>query len=200
MDRPIALFDMDGTLFDYDGKLREDLLLIAGPGENLPEDLFDLPDYLDRRVELIKRQPGWWRNLPILDTGLKVLRAAQEIGFSCQILTKGPRHNPIAWAEKIECIEQRFPDLDCDIVGKNKDNTYGRVLCDDYPKFVEGWLKHRPRGLAILPAAKCNEDFQHPNAIRFDGNNLDQVICALRAAKERENGQHWKELCNSSKF
>lgn len=49
----IGLFDMDGTLFDYTGKLREDLRPLMGPNEEEPQNLWDesLPHIKARRVD-----------------------------------------------------------------------------------------------------------------------------------------------------
>lgn len=107
----VALFDMDGTLFDYDGQLREDLATLMSPNETMPEDIFDesIP-WLKARMHLIKSQPGWWRELPKLQLGWDVYHVAVELGFCIDILTKGPRSKPQAWAEKVECIMRHFGD------------------------------------------------------------------------------------------
>ena len=86
----------------------------------------------------------------------------------------------------------RRDTMNIDIVGRDKGGTYGRVLVDDYPKYLADWLKHRQRGLAIMPAHSYNEGFTHPNVIRYDGTNKAEVYDALRAAYERKSNQHWK--------
>ena len=105
---------------------------------------------------------------------------AIALGFKNNILTKGPKHCPNAWKEKVEwCHEELFKStltmrrlwqrekwsLDIHIVS-DKAIVYGKMLVDDYPPYVEAWLKHRPRGLVFMPAHKYNEDFTHPNVIR----------------------------------
>jgi len=201
----IALFDMDGTLFDYELQLRTDMAELASPPEDLTiiqtGDLWGLAErfpYIQRRMDLIKSQPGWWRELPKFQPGWKLLELAQKIGFCPKILTKGPRSKSRAWAEKVDCITHHLgEDIPIDIVGKDKNGTYGRVLVDDYPEYVEGWLANRPRGLAILPAQPYNLQFKHPNAIIFhaesgESNNLTQVT--MQAAYDRISSQHWKDL------
>lgn len=84
--------------------------------------------------------------------------------------------------------------MNIDIVGRDKGGTYGRVLVDDYPKYVKDWLKHRPRGLVIMPAHSYNEGFTHPNVIRHDGTNNNLVRMYLQAAYDRKPSQHWHEL------
>lgn len=185
----VGLFDMDGTLFDYDGQLRRDLEALMSPNEEMPENIFDesIP-WIKARMHLIKSQPGWWRDLPKFQLGWDVYEAAIELGFCIDILTKGPRSKPQAWAEKVECIMRHFPEeVVPNIVGKTKKRYYGAFLCDDYPPYVEDWLKHRPRGLAIMPAHRYNEKFSHPNVIRYDGTNLNQVREALEIVRDRKD-------------
>jgi 5'-nucleotidase len=190
-DQPVGLFDMDGTLFDYDGQLRCDLEKLMSPGEVMPDNIFDekLP-WLKARMDLIKSQPGWWRKLPIFRLGWDVLYVADKLGFDCHILTKGPWSKPQAWAEKVECIQYHFNgSIGIDIVGESKGGRYGRFLVDDYPPYVEDWLKHRPRGLVIMPAHDYNKSFTHQRVIRYDGSNLNQVQEALVIVKNRKDGE-----------
>lgn len=198
-----ALVDMDGTLFDHDGALRRDMLAIASPQEKeflkTVTNFHDLEgqEHYSNRIELIRKQPGWWVNLEKLEIGFTILEMIQDIGFCTKILTKGPKpwKNPGAWSEKAMCIHKHFGDtMNIDIVGRDKGGTYGRVLVDDYPKYLTDWLKHRQRGLAIMPAHPYNEGFTHPNVIRYDGMNYDEVRKALQAAYDRASAQHWKDL------
>lgn len=197
----LALFDMDGTLFDYEGQMKLDLFKLMSPSEPNPmcaENLWELSKehpYLKERMDLIKKVPGWWRNLPKFQLGWDVLRLAQQIGFCCHILTKGPYKKSRAWAEKVDCIAEHLgEDFPIDIMGKDKSNLYGRVLVDDYPQYMEGWLEHRPRGLGIMPAQPANEGFEHPNVIKYDGTNIQEVARHLQSAYAREPKAHWKDL------
>ena len=204
----IALFDMDGTLFDYEGQMRKDLAWIAAPYEEpgitaiQTGDLWELSKmypHLERRMDLIKKTPGWWRKLPTFKLGWNIYHMAKAVGFCTKILTKGPRSKSTAWAEKVDCINDHFgEDMSIDIVGKNKDDVYGRVLVDDFPEYISGWLANRPRGLGILPAGSCNKGFEHPNAIIYDGTNDEEVYAALRSAFRRNSKQHWKELLSAA--
>lgn len=59
----LALFDMDGTLVDYDNQLVRDLNKIRSPFE--PEvDLFNCEDssYIEARRQMITSQTGWFFN------------------------------------------------------------------------------------------------------------------------------------------
>lgn len=199
----LCLFDMDGTLFDHDQRVCDDLIRLAAPGEDMKvllaqNDLRELLvkyPHLEARFDLIRRQPGWWENLPKYPLGWQIYYKAVAVGFCCHILTKGPVSKPLAWAEKVRCIHRHFgEDMPIDIVGKDKSGRYGRVLVDDYPDYVLGWLEHRPRGLAIVPAGSVNVGFRHSNVIRYDGGNGKEVESHLRAAFGRSSGQHWREL------
>lgn len=202
MPTNIALFDMDGTLFDHDKAVISDLLPMCSPEEikqyniSYESDIRSLSEmpHFDARVDVIRRQAGWWRKLEKFKLGWDILQIARPL-FCCQILTKGPKSKPYAWTEKVQCIQDHFGDeMSIDIVGRGKGGTYGRVLVDDYPNYIQQWLKWRPRGLVIMPAHNYNKDFQHENVIRYDGTNLPEVARALTAASMRESEQHWSEL------
>ena len=128
--------------------------------------------------------------------GWDIYQVAVKIGFCCKILTKGPRSKSRAWAEKVDCIDKHFgPEMPIDIVGEDKAGTYGRVLVDDYPPYLDKWLKHRKRGLAIMPAHNYNEDYTHPNVIRYNGSaeSFSLVGLALQAAYDRGPDEDWKD-------
>ena len=194
----IALFDMDGTLFDYEGRLRERLLQIHSPQEDpLPEDVWVAEEkypHIKKRMDLIKSVPGFWRNLDKFQLGWDVLAIAIELGFVNRILTKGPFTKSLAWMEKHECCRHHFGDsMLIHMTEDEKGGQYGRVLVDDYPVYVRAWLEHRKNGLAIVPAHRYNEDLEHPNVIRYDGTNLAQVRAAMTAAKKRPSKEHWSK-------
>ena len=97
MNDRIAWFDMDGSLFDFDGHMRESLVPLCSSEEKqlvMTTGLWELEEaspQIKARMELIKAVPGWWRTMPPLETGFTVFRMAQSIGFDCRILTKGPK-------------------------------------------------------------------------------------------------------------
>lgn len=197
-------FDMDGTLFDYDSAMKKSLLEVT-PDEwhdwiGNCEDIHKFGDHGDwarNLIDLIRRDPGWWRELPRLQAGWDIYEVAKEIGFCCHILTKGPSSKPIAWAEKVECIAKHFGDgMSIDIVGDwdSKGNMYSRVLVEDYPTYLKAFLDNRPRGLGILIDHPYNKSFIHENCVRYRGDNIEEVRAALQAAYDRKSKQHWKEL------
>lgn len=177
----VALIDMDGTLCDYQGALTRDLEALRSPGD--PEVADDDAPWLRARETVIRRRPGWWRELPRLQLGFDILAELQALRFEIHVLTKGPLSTPRAWTEKLEWCQLHLPGVPVTIT-MDKGLVYGKVLVDDYPPYVERWLEWRPRGLVILPAQPWNAEFSHPNAIRYDGTNLAEICAALRRVCE----------------
>ena len=183
----VALVDLDGTLVDYAGRMAADLAAMASPGEPTWSPWApDLPAWLERRMDAIKRQPGWWSGLPDFRLGHDLLAMLREIGFDVHVLTKGPHRTTAAWTEKVEWCRRRLPADVKVTVTEDKGLVYGRVLVDDWPEYLLRWLEWRPRGLGIMPAHGYNADFRHPRVVRYDGANADEVRAALQAAYERE--------------
>jgi 5'-nucleotidase len=187
----IGLFDLDGSLANYDQAVLEGLNALKAPDEPPVADLrhaYDLP-HIKARIELICRQPNWWFNLEPIPMGFQVLKLAREIGFQIHVLTQGPKTKPLAWKEKVEwCQKHLGPDIDIHIT-RNKGMVYGKFLYDDYPDYMLRWLEHRPRGLGIMPVNRANQDFRHPQVVRWDGTNLDELSERLRAAHRRLPGE-----------
>jgi len=187
----IGLFDMDGSLANYDKAALEGLAALKSPDEPAVEDVWaasDIP-HLKARMDLISRQPNWWLSLEPIPMGFQVLNLAKEIGFQIHVLTQGPKTKPLAWKEKVEwCQKHLGPDIDIHIT-RNKGMVYGKFLYDDFCDFMLKWLEHRPRGLGIMPVNKANKDFRHPQVVRWDGSNLEEVVERLRAAYRRLPGE-----------
>jgi 5'-nucleotidase len=187
----IGLFDLDGSLANYDKAVLEGLAALKSPDESPVEDVrgaYQIP-HLKARIELISRQPNWWLNLEQIEMGFQVLHRAKEIGFQIHVLTQGPKTKPLAWKEKVEwCQKHLGSDIDIHIT-RNKGMVYGKFLYDDYPEYMLKWLEHRPRGLGIMPVNKGNKDFRHPQVVRWDGTNRDEVTERLRAAHKRLPGE-----------
>jgi len=187
---PIALFDMDGTLCDYSKGLFGALESLRSPSEpvyHLP--LNDVPDYINTRADLIRASSSWWENLERFQLGWDVLHIAKELDYRIMILTQGPRRNPESWAGKKRWIDKNLGE-DTDItITRDKGIVYGKVLVDDFPKYLERWLNWRERGLVIMPSNELNKDYKHPQVIRYDGTNLDKVSRAMKIARDRKRGE-----------
>jgi len=190
--KQIALFDMDGTLANYNFGIYRDLIKFA------PEEWKEYIDkyydcswkleetlWIKAATKVIKRQPGWWINLPKLQLGWDVLSISESIGFQTQILTKGPWGNAVAWKEKVEWVWKHFdgprnsPPLSIvsgsNVVEEAKEGVYGRVLVEDYVSYLEPWLKRRPRGLGVLIDNESNRGWSHDRAVRYTGDNKEEV-------------------------
>lgn len=196
MNDNVALFDMDGSLADYAGALAQSLNDLRSPGEQkiTLKNLYTLEKqtHIRNRMRLIKSQPGWWFDLAPIAEGMRILKLANSVGFVNHILTKGPKKASNAWKEKVDwCQEHINEDIDIHITS-DKGLVYGKVLYDDYPEYLEKWLKHRPRGLGIMPVTPYNRKFRHPNVVLWDGTNIKEIRAALKAAFKREPGE---KLC-----
>lgn len=190
----IALIDLDGTVADYEGQMLKDLEELRGPTETVTKSIWDHQgEHIVRRMDTIKNTPDWWANLPVIEAGMRVVEVLREQEWEMLILTKGPKNTKQAWTQKVVWAEEKMPDAYPIITGGRRDNksggkslVYGKVLFDDYPEFMGAWLEAHPRGLGIMPVNSGNEDFQHPNVVKYDGTNLDEVRRVLLIAKARK--------------
>ena len=188
---PIALFDMDGTLCNYEKGLKDALNFIKSPEE--PEFHGHLRDdtseFLKRRADLIRADSSWWENLERFQLGWDVLRIAQDLEYEIMILTQGPRKNPESWSGKKKWIDKHLGSDTKITITRDKGIVYGKVLVDDYPKYAERWLSWRDRGLVIMPANEENKGYEHSQVIIYDGSNLNRVEKAMRAVRYRKRGE-----------
>ena len=185
----IALFDLDGTLANYDAAMRRDLRALAGPEEQEYSLYSHLPEHIQRRRDAISRQEGWWLNLEKLTYGFDILEECLEVGFTIHILTKGPDSKPRAWGEKLEWVHRHVRPLAPSAaitITQDKSLVYGKVLVDDFPPYMTSWLNHRPRGLGVMPMSEQNKDFQHTNVLHYTGTNLPEVREKLERAFKRQ--------------
>lgn len=188
----IALFDMDGTIVDFDGQMKLDLERMRSPEEAVIDPWDRSYPHMSARRHTIMKQVGWWRALPPLNMGIILLEAAIELGFQINILTKGPDPTvrPSAWTEKAQWCQDNIvrPDRDIKItITEDKGLMYGKVLVDDYPPYITRWLEWRHRGLVIMPDQPWNQEFKHPNVIRYAGaKDLYYASACLLHIKERK--------------
>ncbi len=175
----IALFDMDGTICDYVGSMNLELEKLRAPNEPIVDPFMvgDAPEYqyLWDRMELIKSDEKWWANLPKYQLGFDIFKLTKELGYHNEILTQAPKKNPAALAGKLQWI---INNIDGEIeftMTRNKSRHYGKILVDDYPGYIIPWLKHRPRGLVVMPLNEYNKGFTHENVVVYDGSNIDEV-------------------------
>lgn len=185
----IALIDLDGTLTDYHSAMLGELALLAAPGDptqyspgwsNTHADAERIP-WMEARCDLIKRQPGFWRNMRPIADGFRVVELLRELEFELMILSRGPIRTTSAWTEKADWCREHIPDAAITIT-HDKSHYYGRVLFDDYPSYVTPWLAHRPRGLVLMLEQPWNRDFEHPQVLKVPRPFTDEHVPAIRAA------------------
>jgi hypothetical protein len=197
-DHRIGLFDLDGTLANYEKAMRYWLDLLKAPGElDYPVHSGE-PKYYYQRQCVIRRQPGFWLGLEPIELGFEVLNVAQEVGFrNFHACTRGPSNCSSAWSEKFDWVQAykssgRLPrDMKITIT-EDKGTVYGRFLCDDHVPYLQRWLAHRKRGLAILvapPGIEVPPRSLHPQIIQYDGSNRDELRHWLAKAYERKPGE-----------
>jgi len=159
----IALVDMDDTLADYEAAMASAYNKMIAPGEMTYEEASrtysrdDWPDYLWNRMDAIKRRPGWWRELPPIEAGFEIVEVLRSMDFDLHIATAGPSSKSQAWAEKLDWAREHIPDASVHVT-EDKSLLYGKVLVDDWPPYAMEWLKHRPRGLVVMPAHHYNKE------------------------------------------
>jgi 5'(3')-deoxyribonucleotidase len=172
----VALIDLDGTTADYDLALKTQLNLLRSPSEEKLEYVpyGEMPTWLENRIDLIKRQPGFWSGLQPIPIGLHICELLQDThNLRLMVLSKGPRRTTSAWSEKVEWVTQHLPKADITIT-HDKGLTYGKVLFDDYPPYILRWLEHRPRGKVLMLETPYNRTFQHPNVLKITRSEVLQ--------------------------
>jgi 5'-nucleotidase len=188
-EAPVALFDLDGTLADFDLDMRERMVMLAGPGEPSwdPDREGDEPEHIKQRRRIIKSVPGFWTGLRIMSDGFQLMDMAHQIGFRLMILSRGPSQNSLAWKEKIDWCRQNIAFPHEITLTEDKGLVYGRVLVDDWPPYIEQWLAFRPRGQIIMPARRWNASFYGPRIYRYVDRRQDsEVMGILQAQFQRQ--------------
>jgi len=179
----VALFDLDGTLCDYDSAMLKSMNAIRAPSEpeikHVPQD--GIPPFMQARIDLICADELWWENMPPLAAGFDILMVARDLGYRPMILTQGPKRNPYAWSGKKRWVDRNI-GVNVDItITRDKGLVYGKVMVDDYPKYILRWLQWRKNGLVIMPPNEGNKDFKHPQVIRYDcSEKLPEIHEAMK--------------------
>lgn len=174
----IALFDLDGTLCNYDEALNRDMEKLRSPKEKPFRSYMrdKEPDYIRARMDLIRGNPEWWDNLNPLPIGFRIYHLLLDWYFRIVVLTQGPKRNAEAWKGKLLwCRHNLHPETDV-VITRDKSLVYGKILVDDFPPYVTAWLRHRPRGTVIMPDQPWNKGFKHPQVIRYRGTSEDDLI------------------------
>jgi 5'(3')-deoxyribonucleotidase len=174
----VALIDLDGSVANYSKAMNSKLLELASPSELEPTN-YDLP-YVKARRQLIKSQPGFWRNLEPIPTGFSVVNELRAAGFSLHVLSQTPLKSLNAWTEKAEWCVKHMPDVAITLT-RNKALTGGRVLFDDWPPYVTRWLANHKQSYVIMLSQPWNMEFIHPRVFRVDQQRYAAQLPQLRA-------------------
>lgn len=171
-DNPLFLADLDGCLADYAAGMARSLEENGIPTDGtLPEDV------LNNVKRLVRRVPGWWRALPTLPLGMRLWNFANKLGFEMHVLTKAPDDADNAWSEKFAWCREHLNTTTNIAVVRNKAPMYGTVFLEDSPDNILPWLKHRKRGVVLMPVEEgWNDKFKHPQVvpIRWDPKNKNK--------------------------
>lgn len=199
MKKPVALLDLDGTVANFHGAMERDLEAMMSPADldtmdpdaETISDLEKVPHF-KARIDAIKRQPNWWLNLNEIPMGFEIVEALRRHGFRIHVLTRGPKNLPEAWEQKARWVREHLPDADLTIT-LDKSLTYGRILVDDWPPYIKGWLAHRPNGLVVMPSQPWNQDYWHQQVFRYRGPEdammLDEKLAHQFNRKKDDHGQ-----------
>jgi len=162
-EKPVALVDLDGTLADFDGAMRAQLVLLDSPQDvaraiDMPEhELYgEKHPHMKFRRDLVKRQPGFWEGLPVLPLGMSIVEILRRLDYEIHVLSKGPVTTTSAWTEKVHWVQKHLGAGTPITMTHDKGLVYGRVLVDDWPPYIEAWLAYRPRGFVVMPAQPWN--------------------------------------------
>lgn len=207
----VGLFDMDGTLVDYDAALlaampRKRLRKRDNPSINdrelvahlLAEHPAVYPDWFEERRTKVTKRKRFWRRAPPIATGLRVFAAAQRAGFENHILSKGPSSKPNAWSGKVLWAMEHVPGTPVEIV-TTKGLVYGRFLVDDWPPYILAWLKWRPRSYVLCPAYGYNESLStNPQVLRYQEGLPDAFFDEVFTAIMERNNDAFRACRNDS--
>jgi hypothetical protein len=192
----IALIDMDGTIANYDmGIINGIEPFLNNEDKEWLKDIHNpnKPKHIKSLSKYIRTRNGFWEELPVIPDGLEIMKQIYKAGFNIHILTKGPFSSLNAWNEKITwCknnLDTYFGSIGIDYgisITSDKGLVYGKILFDDYVPYCQRWLTWRPRGLVIQLENEHNKEWIHPNVVKFNGKNIDEVCEKIILAKKRE--------------
>lgn len=167
MNSRIALFDMDGTLSDYDHAMLKHQRAISPDPANVEVIRDTAPSHELKLREYIWKQPGFWEEQKILSSGNQVFNLMLSLGFIPKIVTKAPYLNDNAWVEKVRWARKYYHNVDILILSGSRRNVYGKVLVDDNLDNVDEWLDAWEDGKALIPTRTPTYNYKHPRAMHY---------------------------------
>ena len=179
-DDLVALVDMDNSVADYELSMLEGLKLLASEAEIQkygPVDCWStiqdasLKRVLKRRKDYVKKRPGFFEGLPVIQTGMDVVALLQRLGYRLMVASKAPVWGDEPWVEKARWCRKHLPEQGITLT-HDKSLMYGKVLFDDFPEYITAWLEHRPRGHVLMLDGPVNRNFEHSSVFRVMRHNV----------------------------
>ncbi|MBP6037726.1 MAG: hypothetical protein KA604_00100 [Candidatus Saccharimonas sp.] len=143
-ERPIVNIDMDGTQFDFDGRVTQVLREHGVEIVDASKDFYIANRYSDPEVVAlihdVQSAEGFFRNLEPIDGAIERWYEMIERGYGPRSCTKPLRSNLFCTAEKLAVIDYYFgaKAADAAYIGRDKESQPGIALIDDRPGMTDG--------------------------------------------------------------
>lgn len=134
---PTLYLDMDGVLADFNAAARK----ILGATPEQEQGAARAGRWPTTEWNKLKHVPDFYRNLPKTDIADELVELARQfrdqLGWNIRVLTAIPKNNdmPAAFQDKIEWMQQYYPDVRVHFGPYSKDKQHhavqGDVLVDD---------------------------------------------------------------------
>lgn len=187
----IILLDMDGVIADCEDSFRC-LVTKDFPGEPLvpTEDRKSFyfedehPFLPENHLYNYMHTEGFFRDLAVIPGAQQGVKRLLDTGATVKVCTK-PVISPYCVKEKMEWVEEHFPELGIGSVITTKDKTLirGDFLIDDMPE-VTGALAPEWRHIPFRSGQR--------NTGTFDWQNMDEFVHAVEWGISNNNA--WREV------
>lgn len=137
-----VLFDMDGNMFDFDGRLEAELEKAGYPVPQrtnfyMTKDMSD-PEQI-ALVNQVKNSKGFFESLQPIDGAIEAWHHTKSLGFHPRICSAPLTSNPWCIAEKLASVEKHLGPRAADeaFISKDKSQCSGIALLDDRPEIED---------------------------------------------------------------
>lgn len=187
MSQKIAFVDLDGTLANYDRGMIEHLCVLNAGCLSAEEisGLFketsgsrERPIWLENQKQMVHCLPEFWESLSVLAGGWAALVELQSLDYEIHIVTKIPRSAlAVAAKAKIEWCRKHLAlllGLHMNLhLTTDKKVFKGDLLMDDWPPYIDAWLKTNPDGVVWMPSWGYNGNYTPPVTLASNFRRLD---------------------------